>query len=108
MVGADGAPYGAASYSGVANDSGTAFRLTPPGIGGGAWIYGVLHTFAGGKDGATPASTLVFDQNGNLCGTTWNGGSTACYLGCCTIFKLAPPAVQCLDRDRPARPAEQI
>jgi uncharacterized repeat protein (TIGR03803 family) len=40
----------------------------------------------------TPASTLALDQNGNLYGTTVFGGSTACYLGCGTIFKLAPPS----------------
>ena len=35
---------------------------------------------------------MAFDQKGNLYGTTWNGGSTACNLGCGTVFKLAPPA----------------
>jgi len=89
-LGANGVLYGTASYSGVANDSGTAFQLTPP-SGGGSWKYTVIHTFAGGKDGATPASTLALDPSGNLYGTTENGGSTACYLGCGTVFKLAPP-----------------
>jgi hypothetical protein len=91
-VGANGALYGTASYSGNANDSGTAFQLTPPALAGHAWTYTVLHTFAGGSDGATPASTPTFDQNGNLYGTTENGGSSACYLGCGTVFKLAPPS----------------
>ena len=91
-VGANGALYGTASYSGVANDSGTAFQLTPPAVAGGAWTYSVIHTFAGGNDGATPASTPVFDSHGNLYGTTWGGGSAACYTGCGTIFKLAPPS----------------
>ena len=92
VVGANGALYGTASYSGVANDSGTAFQLTPPAGAGGAWTYSVIHTFAGGNDGATPASTPVFDPQGNLYGTTWGGGSAACYTGCGTIFKLAPPS----------------
>jgi uncharacterized repeat protein (TIGR03803 family) len=92
VVGSNGALYGTASYSGVANDSGTAFQLTPPARAGGAWSYSVIHTFAGGKDGATPASTPVFDTSGNLYGTTWSGGSSACYTGCGTIFKLAPPS----------------
>jgi uncharacterized repeat protein (TIGR03803 family) len=34
----------------------------------------------------------VFDSHGNLYGTTWGGGSAACYTGCGTIFKLAPPS----------------
>ncbi len=92
VVGSNGMLYGTASYSGVANDSGTVFQLTPPSVAGGAWTYTVLHTFAGGKDGATPASTLALDYSGNLYGTTYNGGSTACYLGCGTVFKLAPPS----------------
>lgn len=91
VVGANGDVYGTASYSGVANDSGTAFQLTPP-VGGGSWTYAVIHTFAGGTDGATPASTPVFDQNGNLYATTWSGGTGSCYQGCGTVFKLAPPS----------------
>jgi hypothetical protein len=92
VFGADGALYGTASYSGTASQSGKAFQLTPPAQSGGAWSYKVIHTFAGGKDGATPASTPVFDGNGNLYGTTWNGGSSTCYQGCGTVFKLAPPS----------------
>jgi uncharacterized repeat protein (TIGR03803 family) len=92
-LGANGVLYGAASYSGVANASGIVFQLTPPAQSGGSWTETVLHTFPGFKgDGTTPASTLAIDQNGNLYGTTVFGGSTACYLGCGTIFKVAPPA----------------
>ncbi len=90
VIGRNGVIYGTASYSGVANDSGTAFELTPPAQSGGHWTYNVIHTFGGGKDGATPATTTALDQKGNLYGTTWNGGSSACYLGCGTIFTLAP------------------
>jgi hypothetical protein len=60
-IGTDGSVYGAAFYSGVANDSGTVFQLTPPAVAGGPWTYTVLHTFAGGSDGATPASMPTFD-----------------------------------------------
>jgi uncharacterized repeat protein (TIGR03803 family) len=91
-MGANGVVYGTASYSGVANDSGTAFALTPPAQQGGAWPYNVIHKFSGGKNGATPSTTMAIDASGNLYGTTWNGGSTACYLGCGTVFELAPPA----------------
>lgn len=89
--GSNSTVYGTASYSGIANDSGTAFELSPPAIAGAAWDYTVLHSFAGGADGATPSTTMAFDTKGNLYGTTWNGGSTACYLGCGTLFRLAPP-----------------
>lgn len=90
VIDRNGVVYGTASYSGVANDSGTAFALTPPAKSGGTWKYKVIHKFAGGKDGATPATTMALDQKGNLYGTTWNGGSSACYLGCGTVFKLTP------------------
>lgn len=90
VAGANGVWYGTASYSGLANDSGVVFQLSPS---GGAWTETVLHTFpAFNGDGATPASTMAIDSSGNLYGTTDNGGSTACYLGCGTIFKLAPPS----------------
>ena len=35
---------------------------------------------------------MAFDNNGNLYGTTDNGGSSACYEGCGNVFKLAPPS----------------
>ncbi len=91
-IASNGTVYGTASYSGVANDSGTAFELTPPAERSGAWTYIVLHNFTGGTDAATPATTMAFDPAGNLYGTTYNGGSSACYLGCGTVFQLAPPA----------------
>ena len=92
-LGPNGVLYGVASYSGVANASGLVFQLTPPAQSGGAWTETVLHNFPGFKgDATTPATTLAIDQNGNLYGTSVFGGSNACYLGCGTIFKLAPPA----------------
>jgi len=36
-----------------------------------------IHDFTGGADGAQPFSTLVKDNQGNLYGTTWWGGSKA-------------------------------
>jgi hypothetical protein len=90
VLGANGVLYGVGSYSGVANASGVVFQLAQS---GGTWIETVLHTFPAFKgDGTTPGSTLAVDPSGNLFGTTIFGGSTACYLGCGTIFKLAPPS----------------
>jgi uncharacterized repeat protein (TIGR03803 family) len=49
----------------------------------------ILHSFAGGADGAKPAAGLIFDSSGNLYGTTFaGGGSTACASGCGTAFKI--------------------
>jgi uncharacterized repeat protein (TIGR03803 family) len=56
------------------------------------WSEAVLHSFAGGGDGARPGSSLVFDAKGNLYGTTAEGGGVGpCYLGGCgTAFVLTP------------------
>jgi len=43
----------------------------------------VLYNFAGGKDGAFPTGALIVDANGNLYGTTAEGGR----FGLGTIFK---------------------
>jgi hypothetical protein len=92
-LGPNGVLYGAGSYSGVANASGVIYELTPPKQAGGAWTETVLHTFPAFKgDATTPFTTLAIDQSGNLYGTSVFGGSSACYLGCGTIFKLAPPS----------------
>ena len=91
-LGPNGVLYGTLSQSGTTNASGVVFQLTPPSQPFGAWTETVLHVFPGFKgDGTTPATTLSIDGNGNLYGATVFGGSTACYLGCGTIFKLAPP-----------------
>ena len=50
----------------------------------------VLHTFAGGADGALPQAGLVFDGAGNLYGTTQAGGTACKSPGCGTVFELTP------------------
>lgn len=55
----------------------------------------VLYSFAGGADGAKPYAGLVRDQQGNLYGTTLNGGGcAACNNGCGTVFKLSPAGTE--------------
>jgi uncharacterized repeat protein (TIGR03803 family) len=51
---------------------GTVFELTPSENG---WIETVLYVFQGGNDGFGPKGGLIFDQSGNLYGTTTRGGS---------------------------------
>ena len=59
---------------GGAHDAGTVFQLTPD--TNGRWTERVLHSFNDNfKDGAYPASGLVFDPSGNLYGTTKYGGN---------------------------------
>ena len=55
----------------------------------------VLHRFTKtGGDGANPVAGLVLDANGNLYGTTANGGDSSCAVGfgrgCGTVFKVTP------------------
>lgn len=76
--------YGTTYYAG-AHDLGTIYKL---GHAQGSWIESVLYSFRGGSDGDSPISTLVADAQGNLYGTTSDGGSQQC--GCGTIFKIAP------------------
>jgi uncharacterized repeat protein (TIGR03803 family) len=64
-----------------------AILMLAPGAGA-ASKYKTLHKFTGGKDGAFPLASLIFDQAGNLYGTTLVGG--AHHKG--TVFKLAPNA----------------
>jgi hypothetical protein len=73
---------------------GTVFRLNPPKQKGGKWTERILHSFAGGTDGATPNGGLVFDSKGTLYGSTFIGGYNCPHhsgQGCGTVFELKPP-----------------
>ncbi|MGA3054009.1 MAG: choice-of-anchor tandem repeat GloVer-containing protein [Candidatus Korobacteraceae bacterium] len=63
---------------------GTVFELTPT-VGGG-WTEQVLHNFGNGTDGNVPYAGLIFDNAGNLYGTTAGGGTH----NAGTVFKLTP------------------
>jgi uncharacterized repeat protein (TIGR03803 family) len=79
-------------YDGIG--SGTVFELSPDGSGN--WKETTLYRFSGGRDGGDPQSALVFDQSGNLYGTTSFGGySNNCVgdiYGCGVIFELTQGA----------------
>jgi uncharacterized repeat protein (TIGR03803 family) len=71
---------------------GTVFELSPPKTKGGKWTEKVLHSFAGGTDGANPNGGLVLNAKGSVYGTTAGGGSTGCQgPGCGTAFELKTP-----------------
>jgi uncharacterized repeat protein (TIGR03803 family) len=63
---------------------GIVFQLTPGPSG--SWTERVLHSFAGGSDGAAPFSNVVLDSAGNHYGTTTAGGAH----GHGTVYKLTP------------------
>jgi hypothetical protein len=50
------------------------------------WQETVLHSFGSGADGALPQTGLVFDNRGNLYGTTAEGGTS----GWGIVFELKP------------------
>lgn len=90
IIGPDGNLYGTTAYGGDTGN-GTVFRLQPPATFCRAiscpWTETVLHSFAGGADGAYPEyGDLTFDQAGNVYGTTPYGGSG----GCGTVYELSP------------------
>ncbi len=73
-IGPDGSLYGTTHWG-----YGTVFNLRPPAHICAAvscpWTMTVLYSFAGGSDGGPPGyGNLVFDQQGNLYGTTGTGG----------------------------------
>src|SRR6267143_2555062 len=80
---ADGNFYGTTSQGGASN-AGTVFQLTPAGT------LTVLYAFTGGNtDGATPYAGLIQATDGNLYGTTVNGGA----FSAGTVFQVTPAGV---------------
>ncbi len=74
--------YGTTVSGGV---SGTVYELTPSGSG---WTESVLYSFLGAPgDGYGPYSGVIFDNAGNLYGTTAGGGTG----GGGTVFELMYP-----------------
>ncbi|MGB7149382.1 MAG: choice-of-anchor tandem repeat GloVer-containing protein [Terriglobales bacterium] len=71
MLDSAGNLYGT-TYNGGANGLGVVFELS---LVGTSWTETVLHSFAGGTDGANPVNGLVMDSAGNLYGKTYSGGS---------------------------------
>jgi uncharacterized repeat protein (TIGR03803 family) len=73
---------------------GTVFKLKPNSDG--SWTESVLYNFCSltnCADGGAPVSGLIFDDAGNLYGTTLMGGASTSgclYSSCGTVFKLKP------------------
>ena len=90
VMDAAGNLYGTLTYSGIQSCTfgcGLVYELSP--TAGGGYTEQVLHQFTAGDDGSNPAASLVFDQAGNLFGSTTHGGN---FGGGGTIFELSPSA----------------
>lgn len=90
----DGYLYGTTAAGGTsAIAGGTVFKLAPGGGG-----YSILYSFgASSTDGTVPYSALIEGTDGNLYGTTMNGGanSSLCNgIGCGTVFKITLAGVE--------------
>ena len=79
---ADGNLYGVATQGGDYGD-GTVFELTADGQ------FTNLYSFTGGNDGANPRAALLLGADGNLYGTTANGGTN----GDGTVFVVSPDGI---------------
>jgi uncharacterized repeat protein (TIGR03803 family) len=80
---AQGNVYGT-TWMGGPNNGGTVYRLTHSGSG---WTYSMLYAFqSSSPDPYFPVGGLVFDQAGDLYGTTQSGGTG----GGGTVFELSP------------------
>jgi len=91
VIGNAGVLYGTtlnfgASTSCPGDNCGTVFALQPSASPGGAWTEIVLHSFAGGSDGAGPWAGLVIGKSGALYGTTSAGGPS----NAGTVFEVTP------------------
>jgi uncharacterized repeat protein (TIGR03803 family) len=91
---AGGSLYGTTAWGGDlkgcnGGGCGVVFELTPNANGN--WGQRVLYRFTGADDGGSPWTGVVFDQSGNLYGTTRLGGFN-CPAGssCGVVFQLTP------------------
>jgi len=76
-----GSLYGTTYFGG--SGDGSVFQLTPSGSG---WVQKTIYTFTGQSDGRNPVGGLIFDESGNLYGTTISGGPRDGG----TVFMLTP------------------
>lgn len=84
--------YGTAASAG-SSKYGVAFKLSPNPSG--EWTQTVLHAFSDGKDGGAPVTGLTLDSEGDVFGTTANGGviggcSGGGGRGCGVVFEIMP------------------
>jgi hypothetical protein len=89
LRGGGGVLYGVTQWGG--DGYGGVFEMDPPMQPGGQWTESVIYSFSG-PDGASPLGALVTDSQGNLYGTTFEGGSNR-PLPAGNVFELSPTAI---------------
>jgi uncharacterized repeat protein (TIGR03803 family) len=91
--------YGTTVNGGISNSNclpsascGVVFKLSPPTSNGDPWTETVLYDFCSQSnctDGFNPESGVIFDSQGNLYGTAYQGGDCS---HCGVVFELSPPS----------------
>ncbi|MGA7078972.1 MAG: choice-of-anchor tandem repeat GloVer-containing protein [Terriglobales bacterium] len=91
IMDSEGNLYGAADNGGKSH--GVVFKLTPKAKGKDPWKITILHSFKGydskkpsKSDGDLPESAVIMDGQGNVYGTTYEGGTAD--MG--TVYELSP------------------
>jgi uncharacterized repeat protein (TIGR03803 family) len=90
---AEGNVYGT-TFTGGVYGFGTVYKVTPQGV------ETILYSFTGQADGRYPNSNLILDAEGNLYGTTQEGGysggscGTEGFAGCGTVFQVSSAGVE--------------
>jgi uncharacterized repeat protein (TIGR03803 family) len=79
----EGHMYGTSNVGGTHGDLGTVFKFTLIPAG---WDEMNLHGFGDGTQGSYPEGSLLIDSEGNLYGTTYQGGTK----GYGTVYELIP------------------
>jgi uncharacterized repeat protein (TIGR03803 family) len=77
--------------SGGQFDGGVAFELSP--TSSGEWKQTILYNFGGIRhygNGTDPVGRLIIDEDGNLFGVTFGGGTGCVGEGCGTVYELSP------------------
>jgi hypothetical protein len=88
LTGPDHRLYGV--VGGGPTHKGLIYRMSPPVLRGGTWVFDSLYIFVGPPDGYDPAA-LRFGNKKAIFGTTTIGGDKECAQGGCgTIFQLTP------------------
>lgn len=70
--------YGTTKYGGTNGGYGTVFKIDRRGT------FSLLHSFSGNPDGVNPMGPVIIDQQGNVYGTTYYGGT----YGYGSVFKI--------------------
>jgi uncharacterized repeat protein (TIGR03803 family) len=83
-----GTTVGGGVYTTGVAGAGTVFKITPDGVETVMYSFGGAPSNGSAPQGSTPQGPLIQASDGNLYGTTVEGGNYACRYGCGTVFRI--------------------